>query len=112
MEHIIVDAILAAEEHDESAAIDARRLRYEDVESPNESAALEIFFRNQMTWHGWTVVVDALQKVFNGEYVHCLFDVMLTVSHAEVAYMGFGRLYDPRNIHTGTARRSRNIGNA
>ena len=110
MEHIIVDAILDALGHDDYAVIDAKTLRYEDVDSPNESAVLEMFFRNKMTWHGWTLVVDALQKVFKGNYVHCLFDVMMTVPQAEMKYLGNGRLYDPNNAQAGTARRSRNIG--
>ena len=110
MEHIIVDAILAALEHDDNVAIDAKTLRYEDVDFPNESAALEMFFRKQMTWHEWTLVVDALQKVFKGDYVHCLFNVMKTIPQAEVEYLGIGRLYDPNNAQAGTAGRSLNIG--
>ena len=110
MEHVIVDAILAASEHDDFAVIHAQTLQYEDVHSPNESAALEIFFRQRMTWHGWTLVVDALQKVFKGDYVHCLFDVMMKVPQAETKYMGVGRLYNPSNVQAGTARRSGNIG--
>lgn len=96
MEHVIVDAILAASAHDDTAVIDAQNLRYEDVDSPNESVALEILFRNQLTWHDWTLVVDALQKVFKGDYVHCLFDVMLNVPEAQTKYMGVGSLYNPK----------------
>ena len=110
MEHIIVDAILVAIDHDDSALIDAKTLRYEDVDSPNESAALEMIFWKQMTWHSWTLVVDALQKVFKGEYVRCLFDVMMIVSQGEMDYLGVGTLYDPKNAQGGTAQRSRNIG--
>lgn len=110
MEHIIVDAILAALGHDDHAAIDAKTLRYEDIDSPNESAALEMFFRKRMTWNEWTLVVEALQKVFKGDYVHCLFDVMKTGPQAQVEYLGIGRLYDPNNAQAGTARRSHNIG--
>ena len=110
VEHIIVDAILAAEGHDETATINARRLRYEDTESPNETAALEIFFRNPMTWLGWTTVVDALQKVFKGEYVHLWFDVVIKEPQG-TRYLAIGRLFDPRKVPDGTARRSHSIGN-
>lgn len=96
MEQVIVNAILAAAEHDDEAAIDARKLRYEDVDSPNGSAALEIYFYNQMTWLGWTLVVDAVQKVFKGDYVHCFFDVMLALPQAELKHMGIGTLFDPK----------------
>ena len=109
MEHVIVDAILAASAHDDTAAIDAQTLRYEDIDSPNESVALEILFRNRLTWHDWTLVVDALQKVFKGDYVYCLFDVMLNVRGARTEFMGIGSLYNPSHAQTGTARRSWDI---
>ena len=97
MEHIIVDAIFDAEAHDETSTIKAGKLRYEDTESPSETAALEIFFRFPMTWHGWTTVVDALQKVFKGDYVNLWFDVVINERQGP-RYVAIGRLFDPRNL--------------
>ena len=91
--------MLDVEEHDDHGTIDVKTLRYEDVDSPSpsDSAVLEMFFHSQMTWHRWSLVVEALQKVFKGDYVDLMFDVMLTVRPAELKYLGTGRLFDPKD---------------
>lgn len=98
MEHVILDAMLAVEEHDDHAAISVPTLKYEDVDSPTtESAVLEMFFRSRITWHRWSLVVDALQKVFKGDYVKLMFDVEVIISPAELMYIGSGTLYNPKD---------------
>ena len=98
MEHIILDAMLAVEEHNDHAAISVPTLRYEDVHSPTtESAVLEMVFRRQTTWHRWSLVVEALQKVFKGDYVNLMFDVQVNITPAELMYIGSGTLYNPKD---------------
>ena len=88
--------MLEVEEHDDHEEINVTTLRYEDVDSPTEKAALEIFFRTRMTWLQWSLVVDGMQKVFKGDYVDLLFDVVMAVTPTKLKYIGRGRLYDPR----------------
>ncbi len=93
--------MLDVEEHDDQEAINVTTLRYEDVVSPTERAALEMYIRSPirspMTWDGWSHVVDALQKVFKGDYVELLFEVEVTVTPTKWRYIGRGRLYNPKD---------------
>lgn len=97
VEHVILDAVLDAVEHDDHEAINVTTLRYEDVHSRTESAALEMFFRSPMTWDGWSIVVDALQKVFKGVYVNLVFEVAVALTPGKLRYIGPGRLYNPKD---------------
>ena len=97
MEQVILNAMLDVEEHDDYEMINVTTFRYEDVNFSTESAALEMFLRSQMTWYEWSLVVDALQKVFKGDYVDLVFGVAMTVTPAKLRYIGFGRLYNPKD---------------
>lgn len=97
MEQVILNAMLDVGEHDDQGAINETTLHYEDIYSPTERAALEICPRNRMTWHGWSLVVDALQKVFKGDYVELSFGVAMTVTPTQLRYLGLGRLYKPKD---------------
>ena len=83
--------------HDDHETINVTTLRYEDVNLPTESSALEMFFRSKITWHGWSLVVEALQKVFKADYVDLMFGVAMTIRPGELRYIGFGRLYNPKD---------------
>lgn len=97
VEQVILNAMLDVGEHDDQGAINETTLHYEDIYSPTERAALEICPRNRMTWHGWSLVVDALQKVFKGDYVELSFGVAMTVTPTQLRYLGLGRLYKPKD---------------
>ena len=97
MEQVILNAMLDVAVRDDHETISVTKLRYEDVNLPTESSALEMFFRSKMTWHGWSLVVEALQKVFKDEYVNLMFGVAMTVRPGELRYIGFGRLYNPKD---------------
>ena len=97
VEHVISYAVLDAVEHDDQETITVTALRYEDVDSPTESAGLEMFFRSPMTWDGWSTVVDSLQKVFKGNYMDLAFEVVVTVTPDKFRYIGQGRLYNPKD---------------
>ncbi len=97
VEHVIADAMLDVAEHDDEEAINVTQLRYEDLHFPNESAALEMLFRSVMTWKEWALVMDTLHKVFKGDYVALLFNVVMRLPQAKVRYLGNGRLYHPND---------------